>query len=87
MKKAIAIIFGVAMATPFIFSACMQRIHTTGFRVINGYIINELLIKTDDGHLWYYDSEIPKGSDVQVVFNTKNTPDVEDDEILIVKEF
>ncbi|MCQ2081611.1 MAG: hypothetical protein MJZ11_08125 [Lachnospiraceae bacterium] len=87
MKKTLAIIFGAALAVPFLFPACMQKIHSTGFRVITGYVVNELIIATDDGHLWNYDSEIPKGTSVEVVFNTKNTSEIEDDEILIVKEF
>lgn len=70
-----------------LFPACMQTVHSTGFRVSTGYVVNELLIETDDGELWSYDTELERGAYIEVIFDTKGTKDVLDDEIITIKEF
>lgn len=70
-----------------LFPACMQTVHNTDFRVCTGFVVNELLIETDDGHLWYYDNTLVRGSSIEVIFDTKGTKDVLDDEIITIKEF
>lgn len=80
------LILGAGFLLPFLFPACLQLVYNSEFRVITGSVINDVLIETDDGNLWFYESDIPKGTWLQVGFDTKGTKDVIDDEIIFIKE-
>lgn len=54
-------------------------------RTETGKIINPTTIESV-GNYWGYDTEIPEGKPVNVVFGTKGTIEIEDDEILYVME-
>lgn len=52
---------------------------------LNGYVINKQIIKTEQGHIWKYDTKYKKGSKVKVSFNDKDTDNIFDDEVLKVE--
>lgn len=79
-----SLVFGVAILITMLTPACMQLATYTSYRAITGRIFNELLIETDDGELWYYESEYPRDTSVIVTFKDKGTVDVTDDEIISV---
>lgn len=49
------------------------------WRAQDGKVLNKHMIETEDGNIWEYDTEIPKGTKVQVWFNNNDTPKIEDD--------
>lgn len=52
---------------------------------LNGYVINNQTIKTEQGHIWKYDTKYKKGSKVKVSFNDKDTDNIFDDEVIKVE--
>ena len=81
-----SIAFGCAVLTSMLFPACVQAVHKTHFRAITGRVINDLLIETDDGELWFCETEFKKGTHVICSFDTKGTESIYDDEIFDIKE-
>ena len=54
-------------------------------RTETGKVVNPTTIESV-GNYWGYDTEIPEGKPVNIVFDTKETIKIEDDEILYVME-
>jgi len=52
---------------------------------LNGYVINNQIIKTEQGHIWKYDTKYKKGSKVKVSFNDKDTQTIFDDKVIKVE--
>lgn len=52
---------------------------------LNGYVINNQTIKTEQGHIWKYDTKYKKDSKVKVSFNDKDTDNIFDDKIIKVE--
>ena len=66
------------------FSSCSC---SSSVRSISGEVFTKNLIRTDDGEMWGYQSNLPVKTYVRVYFDTHGTPSIFDDDIISVKEW
>lgn len=50
---------------------------------MHGTVIDETTVEDDRGHIWGYDNELKKGSDVTITFDNNNTVNIIYDDIVV----
>jgi hypothetical protein len=50
---------------------------------MHGTVIDETTVQDDRGHMWGYDNELKKGSDVTITFDNNNTVNIIYDDIVV----
>ena len=79
MKK---VIFGISIILGLCSCSCSNDV-----RAISGEVFTKNLIRTDDGEMWGYQSNLPVKTYVRVYFDTHGTSSIFDDDIISVKEW
>ncbi len=67
--------------------AGIQEIQTNNpqFRIMSGNYQDYKIIVTTDGNMWFIDEEYQEEELLQILFDTKGTLDIKDDEIIKIR--